>query len=118
MSVTKQSIIHWVYNIIVTGYQEVEGLKCYQCTDEAQKDKKCHFASSGDGPDDDTTWFGDLMECDESADHCMIGVQLLYVQRESIRAQTLQNNFERCEKLLFFVVCSLALIKKFSKSID
>ena len=50
----------------------MEGLKCYQCTDEAQKDKKCHFASSGDGPDDDTTWFGDLMECDESADHCMI----------------------------------------------
>ena len=67
------SLYKTLYSIIlltISGKFTAEGLKCYEC--KAEDKEKCYFTQSKDeDAPDDSSWFGEKVECLETDTHCM-----------------------------------------------
>ena len=55
---------------IISGKFTAEGLKCFEC--KAEDKEKCYYSQSKDeDAPEDLSWFGEEVDCDETATHCM-----------------------------------------------
>ena len=56
--------------LIISGKFSAEGLKCYEC--KAEDKEKCYYTQSKDEDAPyDPLWFGEKVDCPDTATHCM-----------------------------------------------
>ena len=68
LSLCKQ--LHSIILLIISGKFTAEGLSCYEC--KAEDKEKCYFTQSKDeDAPEDSSWFGEKVECNATATHCM-----------------------------------------------